>query len=136
MTPEWLHAADPRITELKLPHTDPGLRLLVGLRDEAHRYGNAQHARLRDKAMKVSVLETVPGVGPARMQALLKHFGSVKQLRAASVDELAAVDGIGPKMAEQLQRYLERDAALEDGKADMVREMKVRRIKRQNETER
>jgi excinuclease ABC subunit C len=124
------------IVELKLPHTDPGLRLLVGLRDEAHRYGNAQHARLRDKAMKVSVLETVPGVGPARMQALLKHFGSVKQLRAASVDELAAVDGIGPKMAEQLQRYLERDAALEDGKADMVREMKVRRIKRQNEVER
>jgi excinuclease ABC subunit C len=124
------------IVELKLPHTDPGLRLLVGLRDEAHRYGNSQHARLRDKAMKLSVLETVPGVGPARMQALLKHFGSVKQLRAAGVDELAAVAGIGPKLAEQLQRYLERDAALEDGKADMVRELKIRRIKRQNEVER
>jgi excinuclease ABC subunit C len=127
------HDAD--LVELKLLHTDPGLRLLVGLRDEAHRYGNTQHAKLRDKAMKLSVLETVPGVGKSRMQALLKHFGSVKQLRAATVEELAGAPGIGPKLAEQLQRYLARDAELEAGKAEMVREMRIRRIKRQGEVE-
>ncbi|MCC7477736.1 excinuclease ABC subunit C [bacterium] len=121
------------VQELRLPRTDPGLRLLVGLRDEAHRYGNAQHALLREKAMKLSVLDTIPGVGQVRQQALIKHFGSVKRLREASEEELAAAPGVGPKLAGALRKYLDRDEQLEEIKAETRREMKIRRIKRHNE---
>ncbi len=119
--------------ELRLARTDPGLRLLVGLRDEAHRYGNAQHALLREKAMKLSVLDTIPGVGQVRQQALIKHFGSVKRLREASEEELAAAPGVGPKLAGALRKYLDRDEQLEEIKTETRREMKIRRIKRHNE---
>jgi excinuclease UvrABC nuclease subunit len=121
-------ATEAPITELRLPHTDPGLRLLVELRNEAHRFGNAQHAKMRDKAMRLSVLDTIPGLGAAKRAALLKHFGSVKRLREASEAELAEVSGIGPKLAETLRRYLDRDAELEDGKAILRREMRIRRL--------
>jgi excinuclease ABC subunit C len=121
--------------ELRLSHDDPGLRLLVGLRNEAHRYGNAQHAKLRDAAMRISVLDTVPGVGPARRKALLTHFGSVKKLREATEEELAAAPGVGEKLAAQLRRYLDRDEGLEAGKTEMKREMRIRLVKRHKEAE-
>ena len=118
--------------ELRLPHTDAGLRLLVAVRDEAHRFSNTQHSKLREKAMRISVLDTIPGLGAARREALLKHFGSVKRLREAELEHFSAVDGIGPKLAALIKRYLDRDAELEEAKQTVRREMQLKRRERQN----
>jgi excinuclease ABC subunit C len=84
---------------LVLPRTSEGLYLLQRVRDEAHRFAIAHHRKRRAKRMTRSELEGVPGLGPTRQSALLRAFGSVRNLRAASVEEIAAVPGIGPKMA-------------------------------------
>jgi excinuclease ABC subunit C len=81
--------------------------------------------------MRISVLDTIPGLGDARRDALLRHFGSVKRLREAELEALAEVPGVGPKMAEKIKRYLDRDAQLEEGKQEVRREMQVRRRERQ-----
>jgi excinuclease ABC subunit C len=83
-----------------LPRTSEGLYLLQRVRDEAHRFAITHHRQRRSKAMTVSVLDEVPGLGPARKKALMKHFGSVKKLRAAAPDQIASVPGIGPALAE------------------------------------
>jgi excinuclease ABC subunit C len=124
------YAEDGSVEELRLERTDPGLRLLVDLRNEAHRYGNLQHQRLRDKKMKLSVLDTIPGVGEIKTRALLQHFGTVKALREASIEELAQVPGVSVVLAKQVRRYLDRDAELEEGKNVLRREMKFRSIRR------
>lgn len=124
---------DSAFIELKLPPTDEGLRLLVAVRDEAHRYGNAQHQRLRDKMLKRGVLDTIPGLGPVKRSMLLTHFGSVKRIREATVEELAEVKGIATYLAEHIRRYLDRDEELEEAKAEIKREMKVRRIRRHSD---
>ena len=82
-----------------LPRSSEGLYLLQRVRDEAHRFAITYHRQKRGKAATASVLDDVPGLGPARRAALLKHFGSVRKLRAARVEEIAAVPGIGPKLA-------------------------------------
>ncbi len=82
-----------------LPRSSEGLYLLQRVRDEAHRFAIAYHRQKRGKAATASALDDVPGLGPARRTTLLKHFGSVRKLRAASVEEIAAVPGIGPKLA-------------------------------------
>ena len=79
-----------------LPRSSEGLYLLQRVRDEAHRFAITYHRQKRGKAATASVLDDVPGLGPARRAALLKHFGSVRKLRAASVEEIAAVPGFGP----------------------------------------
>ncbi|HYN65891.1 MAG TPA: helix-hairpin-helix domain-containing protein, partial [Ornithinibacter sp.] len=82
-----------------LPRTSEGLYLLQRLRDEAHRFAITFHRQRRSKAMTSSRLDGIPGLGEKRRKALLKQFGSVKRIRAASVDELAEVPGIGPALA-------------------------------------
>ena len=82
-----------------LPRSSEGLYLLQRVRDEAHRFAIAYHRQKRGKAATASVLDDIPGLGRARRATLLKHFGSVRKLRAASVEEIAAVPGIGPKLA-------------------------------------
>ena len=82
-----------------LPRSSEGLYLLQRVRDEAHRFAIAYHRHKRSKAATASALDDVPGLGPARRAALLKHFGSVRKLRAASMEEITAVPGIGPKLA-------------------------------------
>ncbi len=82
-----------------LPRSSEGLYLLQRVRDEAHRFAITYHRQKRGKAATASVLDDVPGLGPARRAALLKHFGSVRKLRAASVEEIAAVPRIGPNLA-------------------------------------
>ncbi|MET1155469.1 excinuclease ABC subunit UvrC [Arthrobacter sp.] len=96
-----------------LPRTSEGLFLLQRIRDEAHRFAIAYHRQKRGKAMTVSVLDGVQGLGPAKRKALLKHFGSAKKLKAASVEELQQVPGIGPAMAASLKRQLAPGAAEE-----------------------
>ena len=93
----WLPAdPDPVI----MSRTSEGLYLLQRLRDEAHRFAITYHRQRRSKGMVVSELDAVPGLGPSRRQALLKQFGSVRKLRAAGVDEIAAVPGFGRRTAE------------------------------------
>ena len=82
-----------------LQRSSEGLYLLQRVRDEAHRFAISAHRKRRSKGMTVSVLDAVPGVGPARRAALLKHFGSVKRLRQASVEEIATVPGMGDRTA-------------------------------------
>ncbi|WP_166847448.1 excinuclease ABC subunit UvrC [Isoptericola sp. BMS4] len=83
-----------------LQRSSEGLYLLQRVRDEAHRFAIAQHRRRRSKGMTSSVLDDVPGLGPARRKALLERFGSVKRLRAADVTEIAEVPGVGRRTAE------------------------------------
>jgi excinuclease ABC subunit C len=89
-----------------LPRSSEGLYLLQRVRDEAHRFAINYHRQKRGKAATASALDDVPGLGPARRATLLKHFGSVRKLGAASVEEIAAVPGIGPKLAVTISAAL------------------------------
>ena len=82
-----------------LPRTSQGLYLLQRIRDEAHRFAITFHRQKRGKAMTVSALDGVPGLGESKRKALLAHFGSVKGVKAASAAELSAAKGIGPALA-------------------------------------
>jgi len=88
-----------------IPKSSPALNLLKRVRDEAHRFAFTYHRKLRDKRTVGSELDKIPGVGPARRTALLKHFGSVKKIKAASVDELAAVRGIPKSLAMNILAF-------------------------------
>ncbi|MBV9205025.1 MAG: excinuclease ABC subunit UvrC, partial [Actinobacteria bacterium] len=89
-----------------LPRSSEGLYLLQRVRDEAHRFAIAYHRKKRGKAATASVLDDVPGLGPARRKTLVKHFGSVRKLSAASPEEIAAVPGIGPRLAVTVAEVL------------------------------
>lgn len=84
---------------LILPRTSEGLYLLQRVRDEAHRFAITHHRGRRSQAMVESLLDQVPGLGEVRRKALLAHFGSLKKLRAASVDDIGKVPGFGPVLA-------------------------------------
>lgn len=94
-----------------LSRTSEGLYLLQRVRDEAHRFAIGHHRSRRSKAMTRSALDGIPGLGEVRRKALLRTFGSVKKLRAASVEDIAKVKGIGPKLARQIAEALTVDAA-------------------------
>ena len=89
-----------------LPRTSPALYLLQYLRDESHRFAITHHRRKRSAGMTRSVLDDVPGLGPARQSALLKEFGSVKRIRAATQEQIASVKGIGPTLAATILEHL------------------------------
>lgn len=91
---------------LNIPHHDPALRLLQHIRDEAHHFANSFNAELRSKRLRESILDDFKGLGPQRKQQLLLHFGSIEKLRAAQVDQLTQVDGIGKLTAERLVDFL------------------------------
>ena len=93
---------------LKLPIDSGALRLLQRIRDEAHRFANAYHQLLMKKRIGESVLDDCPGVSQNRKNLLLRKFGSVNRLRKATVDEIAATEGIGRKLAEEVHRFLQR----------------------------
>ena len=87
---------------LLLEKDSPPLLLLMRLRDEAHRFAVGYHRKLRSKLLRESVLDEVDGVGPAKKEALVRRFGSVKRIAAATREELAAVPGIGEKLAGEI----------------------------------
>jgi excinuclease ABC subunit C len=99
-----------------LPRSSEGLYLLQRVRDEAHRFAIAYHRAKRGKAATASALDDVPGLGPARRAALVKHFGSVRKLRSASVEEIAAVPGIGPRLAATVAAVLQSADHAEGGR--------------------
>ncbi|MEU9795015.1 excinuclease ABC subunit UvrC [Streptomyces sparsogenes] len=89
-----------------LPRSSEGLYLLQRVRDEAHRFAITYQRSKRAKSMKAGPLDTVPGLGESRRQALLKHFGSLKRLRAATVEQICEVPGVGRKTAETVAAAL------------------------------
>jgi excinuclease ABC subunit C len=89
-----------------LPAGSPSLFLVKRVRDEAHRFAIEYHRELRGKAMTASILDEIPGVGPGRKKALLRAFGSLKKLREASAEEIAAVKGIPRSVAEEVASVL------------------------------
>jgi excinuclease ABC subunit C len=99
LPPTTGRAEDPVI----LPRSSEGLYLLQRVRDEAHRFAIAHHRSRRSKTMVESMLDDVPGLGEVRRKTLLKHFGSLKKLRTASVDEIALVPGIGVRTATAIK---------------------------------
>jgi excinuclease ABC subunit C len=96
---------------IRLPAHHPALRLLQHLRDATHNHAVRYQRKVRTAATLSSVLEELPGVGPTRRRALLKHFGSVKAVVRASADELASVPGVGPATAGRIQRAVQGAAA-------------------------
>jgi excinuclease ABC subunit C len=95
-----------RAAPLLLDHDTPELQLLQRVRDEAHRFAITHHRIRRDRAMTASVLDDLPGVGPARKRALLAHFGSPDAILAASREELESVPGVPGKLAREVYREL------------------------------
>ncbi|MGB8650749.1 MAG: excinuclease ABC subunit UvrC, partial [Mycobacteriales bacterium] len=93
----WLPGQDDPVI---LPRTSEGLYLLQRVRDEAHRFAIAFHRQKRSKAMTVSALDDIAGLGETRRKALLRHFGSLKRLKAATVEEVMEVPGVGRRTAE------------------------------------
>jgi excinuclease ABC subunit C len=89
-----------------LPRTSEALYLLQRVRDEAHRTAIAFHRKRRGKRATTSALDGIPGLGPAKAKALLKHFGSLRAIRAASAEELQAAPGIGPTLAAAIATNL------------------------------
>ena len=101
----WLPDAEEPIL---LDHRTPELQLVQRVRNEAHRFGIIHHRTLRGKASIHSQLEDIPGVGPARRKALLKAFGSLKAIRAADTETLAAVPGMNRAAAEAVRAWAEK----------------------------
>ncbi|MBA2555564.1 MAG: excinuclease ABC subunit UvrC [Geodermatophilaceae bacterium] len=95
-----------------LPRSSEGLYLLQRVRDEAHRFAITFHRQRRSKSMTESLLDGVPGLGETRRKALLATFGSLKRLRAASIDDVQTVPGIGRRTAESIVAALHRDEAV------------------------
>ena len=93
-------------TPLVLDHETPELQLLQRVRDEAHRFAITHHRIRRDRAMTTSLLDELPGIGPARKRALLKHFGSPDAVAGASRDQLESVPGIPGKVAREVYAQL------------------------------
>src|SRR3989454_6433274 len=91
-----------------LPRSSQGLYLVQRIRDEAHRFGITYHRKLRSDRTFKSVLDEIPGIGPKRKQALMKHFGSVRAMSAASIEDLAALDGMTRDAAEKVKEYIGR----------------------------
>jgi len=94
-----------------LPSESPAMHLIQQIRDEAHRFAITGHRRRRAKARLTSVLEDIPGLGPKRRQRLLKHFGGLRGLEHAGVEDIARVEGIGHPLAQRIHAAFHRDQA-------------------------
>ncbi|MEZ5358926.1 MAG: excinuclease ABC subunit UvrC [Candidatus Zixiibacteriota bacterium] len=94
---------------MNVPKNSPALNLLKRVRDEAHRFAISYHRKLRDKRTITSELSEIAGVGKTRQEALLKHFGSVKKIKKASVEDIVAVDGIPAKLAQAIYDHFHAD---------------------------
>lgn len=103
---EWLFVPG-RSQPVVLARSSKALLMVTHMRDETHRFAITYHRTVRKAAFKESALDEAPGIGEGRKQALLKHFGSLRRLLAASPQEISQVEGIGKKLAQQLFEYLQ-----------------------------
>ncbi len=90
---------------LVIDHSSGAIRLLQRIRDEAHRWANGYHQILMKQRISESILDDCPGVSENRKKLLLRHFGSIEKLRQATAEEIRAIDGVGPKLAESVVEY-------------------------------
>ncbi len=96
--------------ELPIDTRSEGFKLITRVQDEAHRFAVEYHRSLRGKAQVKSVLDEIPGVGPARRKALMRHFKSIQEIKGASVEELAALPEINRRAAEEIYGFFRRDS--------------------------
>ncbi|WP_406656414.1 excinuclease ABC subunit UvrC [Methanolobus sp. ZRKC2] len=89
-----------------LPKSSPALKLLMRIRDEAHRFAVTSHRRRRSATLTHSQLDAIPGIGPGKKKLLIEHFGSVENIKSASLDDMMKVKGISKKIAERIHEYL------------------------------
>ena len=102
---EWLFV--PETPEpIVLPRNSQALHLVQRIRDEAHRFAITYHRKLRSKRTITSSMDAVPGIGPKRKRLLMRRFGSIKGIREAGVEEIAAVPGMTRKLATRLKESL------------------------------
>ncbi|WP_406670932.1 excinuclease ABC subunit UvrC [Methanolobus sp. ZRKC4] len=90
-----------------LPHTSSALKILMHIRDEAHRFAVSSHRRRRSASLTHSELDSIPGVGPSRKRILLENFDSIDKIRSASVGDLSGLDGISEQLAKKILEHLE-----------------------------
>lgn len=95
--------------EIVLPGDSPALHLIQHIRDESHRFAITGHKQRRDKARKTSTLEDIPGIGANRRRELLRHFGGLHEVQNASINDLARVNGISPRLAEEIYAFFHND---------------------------
>ncbi|MBQ1856364.1 MAG: excinuclease ABC subunit C, partial [Anaerovibrio sp.] len=88
-----------------LPRSSQALYLIQRIRDEAHRFAITYHRKLRNKRNLVSILDNVEGIGPKRRKILLEHFGTIEKIKKASVEEMAALDGMNTPSAEAVYNF-------------------------------
>ena len=96
--------------EIPIDRNSEGFKLITRIQDEAHRFAIEYHRSLRSKAQVKSVLDEIPGVGPARRKALMRHFKSIEEIKAAEVEELAALPEINRRAAEEIYGFFHRDS--------------------------
>jgi excinuclease ABC subunit C len=101
---ELFRPGDPR--PIRLPARSPGLWMLARLRDEAHRFAVEYHRRLRSGRYRESLLDEIPGIGRVRKRNLLRAFGSVRRIEAATVEEIARVDGFSESLSRRIKTFL------------------------------
>jgi len=95
--------------EIVLPGDSPALHLIQHIRDESHRFAITGHKQRRDKKRKTSTLEDVPGIGASRRRELLRHFGGLQEVQNASINDLARVNGISQRLAEEIYAFFHND---------------------------
>ncbi|NPB04471.1 MAG: excinuclease ABC subunit UvrC [Thermotogae bacterium] len=101
---ERIHLPNGGVIQLKV--TDPALKILMRIRDEAHRFALKYHRTLRRKKLRESILDFIPGIGKRRKMLLLSHFGSVERIKEASLNEITSLPGFGPELAKRIKTYL------------------------------